>query len=240
MSIPFNPLKVKENELNAVMIGAMGTGKTSASVVTFDSGGAQAYVDDQDIPGFESILKARFFGTIDGSNLIEQDSNGKGRILVGTASKTGFFVGKNDLNTLDSGLWNYTYKYEAPSVGGQHDTMMTGTQLAVNAASEPADMTVAIVVFGNGNVIFRFRASGGGGLTNFQVICGGYTAGVTGEVSAGIQKTGTGYVFTFNGTVSATLALASVQSQTSEFLAAGELFTSTSGEILYDDMGGLA
>ena len=238
MSIPFDPLKPQDNALNAVMVGAMGTGKITANVVTFDSGGAQAYVDDQDIPGFTSLLKARFFGTIDGSNLIEQDANGKGRILVTTAARSGFFVGKNDLNTLNGGLWNVTWEYQADTIGGQHDTMITGSQLAVNGTGEPADETVGIGVFSNGDVRFRFRSSGGGGLTDFQALgAGAYVPGSA--ICAGIQKTGTGYVFTFNGTVSATLALASVQAQASEFFVGGELFTSTSGEIFFDNLGGL-
>ncbi len=238
MSIPFNPLKPKDNALNATMLGAMGSGKVAANIVTFDSGGAQAYVDDQDIPGFTSLLKARFFGAIDGSNLIEQDSNGKGRILVTTAARSGFFVGKNDLNTLNGGLWNVTWEFQADTIGGQLDTMITGSQLAVNGGSEPADESVGIAVFGNGDVRFRFRSSGGGGLTDFQALgAGAYVPGSA--ICAGIQKTGTGYVFTFNGTVSATLAFASVQTQVSEFLAAGELFTSTSGEIFFDNIGGL-
>ena len=238
MSIPFNPLKPKDDVLNATMLGAMGSGKVSANVVTFDSGGAQAYADDQDIPGFESLLKARFFGTIDGSNLIEQDSNGKGRILVTTAARSGFFVGKNDLNTLNSGLWNVTYEFQADTIGVQLDTMITGSQLAVLPNPEPADETVGIAVFPNGDVRFRFRASGGGALTDFQAL--GAAAYIPGTaICAGIQKTGTGYVFTFNGTVSATLVFASVQTQVSEFLAAGELFLSTSGELFYDNLGGL-
>ena len=67
--------------------------KTALDIVTFDGGvGAKVFVDNEDTPDFEDILKARKFG----SATIEQTAGGKGKITTTAGADTAYFVGKKD------------------------------------------------------------------------------------------------------------------------------------------------
>lgn len=205
---------------------------TAALIVTFDVGGAKVFADNEDIPGFTAIMKARKFG----GALIEQTSGGKGRIRTTVGSDTAYFVGKKD--QVPKGTWEMVYDLNVSAVGGQMDVFVNDGQYSLNGAVEPATYVFGLVLFFNGQVRARFRNVvgslvdvGGGVLTT-------YVIGTTGEVTCKLGKTATDFTYSFNG-VTTSIPIASVKAHTQENPVLGEEFSGTTVTAEFDNIAGI-
>jgi len=230
MANAFNPQKPQDSALNAVMMGAMGTGAKKA--VTFDVGGPKVYVDNEDIPGFTSIMKARKFG----GATIEQTAGGKGKITTTIGGDTAYFVGKKDLAL--KGTWKMTYKINVTAVGVVMDVFINDGEYSGNGAVEPSTLIVELIILSNGGVFARYRPNPST-LTTIGTIMKTYDIGVDGEVTASIEKTATDFIMTFDG-ITRQIAISSVQSHTEEKTVHGECCNGTTVTVEFDDISGIA
>jgi len=219
--------------LNFFLIsGRLNNAGKPSDVVTFNSGGAQVFVDDQDIPGFISIMKARKFGTA----VIEQTAGGKGKITTTIGADTAYFVGKKDL--VPKGTWKMIYKVNVTAVGGQKSVYINDGEYSANGAVEPSTLLVQLVMFTDGRVFARYRPNPST-LTTIGVVMKTYDIGVEGEVTASFEKTATDFIMTFDG-ITRQIAISSVQSHTEEKSVHGECCTGTTVTVEFDDIEGIA
>ncbi len=204
----------------------------AAAIVTFDSGGALVYTDDLDIPGFETIMKARFTGI---GAKIEQTSGGKGKITTAAGSDSAWFVGK--INQFSKPTWKAIWKFNATVISGQIDTFFNDVQLTAHVASEPATYITGFVVFSDGRVGFRHNS---GTLDYIDPILasGTYTLGT--EVIVSLEKTATEWKWDFDGNASiATVLTSSTVAHTGEYGVWGENYSGLSATIEFDDIEGV-
>jgi len=106
MANPFNPQKPQDSALNAVMMGAMGTGKKSNTIITFDAAN-QNISNGADVPP-ENLIKA-----YNGNSLRTQIVNNEGRIITTTGSQFGFFSSSEDLLAVGNGsTWKMSWEMD--------------------------------------------------------------------------------------------------------------------------------
>lgn len=222
-----------KSALNLFLVsGRLNNAGKPSDVVTFDSGGAQVFVENQDIPGFTSIMKARKFG----SATIEQTSGGKGKITTTTGVDTAYFVGKKDLAL--KGTWKMTYKLNVTAISGQMSVFINDGEYSGNGAVEPGTLIVQIVMAANGNVFARYRPTPST-LLAIGAVMKVYDIGVDGEVIASFEKTATDFIMIFDG-ITRQIAISSVQSHTEEKTVHGECCNGITVTAEFDDIEGIA
>ncbi len=92
MGIPFNPLKPQDSALNAIMAGAMGTGKKvdANTIITFDAAN-QDLANGADVPT-ENLIKA-----YNDNAVRTKIVSNEGRIITTSGAQHGFFSSSEDL-----------------------------------------------------------------------------------------------------------------------------------------------
>ncbi len=220
-----------------VVTGAIESGGpyvvTAASViVTFDSGVPKVFADNEDIPGFTAVMKARKFN----SAVIEQTAGDKGKIASSVGADTGYFIGKID--QLAKGTWEMTADVNAIAVGGQMDIFFNDGEYSGNAGGEPVEYRFGIVLFSSGSVRARYRNTsgtmtdiGGGDLTTYSI-------GVDGEIEIKLGETATHFTMSWNG-VTASIVKGSVKARTTLKLVAGECCNGTTVTVEMDNFAGI-
>jgi len=223
---------LKKIFMNRNGIAILISDKSALLIVTFDVGGAKVFIDNEDIPGFTDIMKARKFG----GATIEQTAGGKGKITTTIGTDTGYFVGKKDLVT--KGTWKMTYKLNVTAVGSQMSVFINDGEYSGNGAVEPSTLIVQIVMASNGNVFARYRPTPST-LLAIGAVMKTYGIGVDGEVTASIEKTATDFIMIFDG-ITRQIAISSVQSHTEEKTVHGECCNGTTVTVEFDDIEGIS
>jgi len=224
-------LLITDNEGLAVESNIVTNVLITGIIVTFDVGGAKVFIDNEDIPGFTAIMKARKFG----SATIEQTAGGKGKITTTTGSDTGYFIGKKDL--VLKGTWEMIYEVDISAIGVQMDMFINDGEYSGNGGLEPATYIVGIVVFSDGRVFARFRNTSGI-LLSIGGQLASYVIGTTGIIIVKMGKTATDYTFDFNGSTKSKL-IVDVLAHSEEKPACGECCNGTTVTARFDNFAGI-
>lgn len=237
MSIPFNPQRPRDSALNAVMLGAMGTGKAKI-IIDFETGGDQVFVNGQGVPGFENDIKAYKSGEAK----IEQ-LNGKGKISSSVDSEGAFFTLEKNLLTLRE---DNTYKIEYTinltsffDIISRYVWWVRGIKTIVSAGmSFPSNMILLLQVFRNADntlrVFFHYRATNG--VLTQLAIFNPATPALGQDILVSIERNATNYNFVF-GPHTSSIVKTSVQTESNHFWTdGGPLSIDNDWENLRDDI----
>lgn len=186
--------------------------------VTFDVPPDGVIANGAGVPGFETIIK----GYSSGVNGEVRQVSGIGRTTALVDADGAFFTLEDDLNQINvDGTWEVTQKIKVTAVSGRFRAFARGSKTIAKFVLWPSDVILIIEMLADLRGAFFFRNLSGG-LTLLSLFSGAFSIGV--ETNIGIKKDATDYTFTIGG-ISSSVAISSVQAETTEFYTVGAFST---------------